>query len=159
MKEIIPKIETTVMKMIAKYCKGTKSSLSKLFFEEDELLGNFNDTMNSTNKSKNNKKDSFEYKPEIHIYTIYSIEEKVSQFILQKDTTNNVKDYKILYNLLALEAASVDDRTNIPFNHIYRLTKDPKITAIHNLRDEDIEGFVIRDNKNKLMRYLAEKQV
>ena len=58
-----------------------------------------------------------------------------------------------------MEAASVDDRTNIPFNHIYRLTKDPKITAIHNLRDEDIEGFVIRDNKNKLMRYLAEKQV
>jgi hypothetical protein len=50
------------------------------------------------------------------------VEEKVSNYILKKEGEENVKDFKALYNLFALEA-SFDDKTNIPFNHIYRLSK------------------------------------
>jgi hypothetical protein len=49
MNEIIPKIESTVMKMIAKYCKEMNSNLSQLFFAEDDFLS---ETLNQSMKQK-----------------------------------------------------------------------------------------------------------
>jgi len=164
--KVIPKIETTVMKMIAWYCMTTKSSLSSLFFSEDGKRTNFADTMTSSKGMKKNMPEEINYTPDVHMYTLYSVEEKVSDLIQEKADMPAAKDYRTLFKLYALVAASVDDRTNIPFSHIYRMTKDSRISSLYNFydfrgkddqRDEDINDFVLRDSKIKLMRYLAEK--
>ena len=128
------------MKLVANYCKGTKMSLSEVFFGDVESLKALNETMNST-KGKSAKLDKSisesapatpNFKSHIHIFTIYSLEEKVSQFFLKKKDEASIKDFKLLFNLFALEASN-DDKTTIPFNHIYRVATNTSVKKIKNL--------------------------
>ena len=134
---IIPKIETVALKLVANYCKGNKKSLCDLFFGEEEVSKGFNDTLNTTKgkgQINENSSDMSRVKSQIHIFTLYSVEEKVSQFYLKKKNENYVKDFKLLFNLFALQSSN-DDKTTIPFNHIYRVSHGTEVKKIKDLSD------------------------
>lgn len=110
-------------------------------------------------KGKTSKDESdmvIKLKSHIHIFTLYSVEEKVSQFFLKKKNEMFTKDFKLLFNLFALQA-SKEDKTTIPFNHIYRVAKNSKVKKVKDLQDQSLDEFIVKDNKNKMLIYLGEQ--